>query len=161
MKPHQPKKNRITNKQRSTSDFKAKKIDFADVTEQNKKLGLAREKLVYKYEVAYLTQNGHYDLANQVLHTPIVEGDGAGFNISSFDPDCNPKYIEVKTTSGSKGTPFMISANEVAFSNENAENYYIYRVFNYDKNTNTGDFYILQGDVSKNRLLVPTEYKMY
>ncbi|HDR4901647.1 DUF3883 domain-containing protein [Bacillus wiedmannii] len=47
----------------------------------------------------------------------MVEGDGVGFDISSFDLDDNPKYIEVKTTSGGKGTPFMISANEVAFSN--------------------------------------------
>ncbi|BAR87222.1 uncharacterized protein KNN_06488 (plasmid) [Bacillus thuringiensis serovar tolworthi] len=157
-----PEKNRITNKQGSTStEFKAKKIDFADVTEQNKKLGLAGEKLVYKYEVEYLTQNGRYDLASQVSHTSIIEGDGTGFDISSFDLDGNPKYIEVKTTSGGKGTPFMISANEVAFSNKKAENYYIYRVFNYDKNTNTGNFYVLQGDISKNRLLVPTGYKVY
>ncbi|HCF55246.1 MAG TPA: DUF3883 domain-containing protein [Bacillus sp. (in: Bacteria)] len=47
----------------------------------------------------------------------MVEGDGVGFDISSFDLDDNPKYIEVKTTSGGKRTPFMISANEVAFSN--------------------------------------------
>ncbi|QWG55063.1 DUF3427 domain-containing protein [Bacillus mycoides] len=157
-----PEKNRMKNKKGSTStEFKARKIDFADATEQNKKLGVAGEKLVYKYEIEYLTQNGRSDLAIQVSHTSIIEGDGAGFDISSFDLDGNPKYIEVKTTSGGKGTPFMISANEVAFSNKKAESYYIYRVFNFDKNTNTGDFYILQGDVSKNRLLVPTEYKVY
>ncbi|PFA35456.1 hypothetical protein CN390_04315 [Bacillus cereus] len=157
-----PEKNRMKNKKGSTSkEFKATKIDFADATEQNKKLGLAGEKLVYKYEIEYLTKNGRSDLADQVSHTSIIEGDGAGFDISSFDLDGNPKYIEVKTTSGGKGTPFMISANEVAFSSKKAEDFYIYRVFNYDQNTNTGDFYILQGDVSKNRLLVPTEYKVY
>ncbi|AMR05747.1 hypothetical protein [Bacillus thuringiensis] len=72
-------KNRITNKRGSTStEFKARKIAFVDATEQNKKLGLAEEKLVYRYEVEYLTQNERYDLASQVLHTSIIEGDKKG-----------------------------------------------------------------------------------
>ncbi|RBP25394.1 hypothetical protein [Bacillus mycoides] len=60
-----PVKNRVTNKQGNTSTgFKAEKIDFADAMKQNKKLGVTGEKLVYKYEIDCLTQNGRYDLAN-------------------------------------------------------------------------------------------------
>lgn len=55
-------------------------------------------------------------LAEKVLHTAKIGGDGAGFDIRSFFPDGRLKFIEVKTTTGPKDTDFLISANEVAFS---------------------------------------------
>jgi hypothetical protein len=40
-------------------------------------------------------------------------------------------YVEVKTTNSGKYQPFLISANEVAFSDEFSSNYALYRVFEF------------------------------
>jgi hypothetical protein len=42
------------------------------------------------------------------------EGDGAGFDIASFDPDGRERFIEVKTTNGAATTPFFLTRNEMA-----------------------------------------------
>jgi hypothetical protein len=42
------------------------------------------------------------------------EGDGAGFDIASFDRDGSERLIEVKTTNGWGAHPFHISSNELA-----------------------------------------------
>ena len=55
-------------------------------------------------------------ISEKVIHTSVVEGDGTGYDILSYHPDGSVKYIEVKSTTGGIGTPFMMSLNEVNFS---------------------------------------------
>lgn len=64
------------------------------------------------------------------------EGDGAGYDILSREDDgVTPRYIEVKTTTGGIDTPFFFSDNELTFSKKNKQNYYLYRLYNFGKQT--------------------------
>jgi hypothetical protein len=57
------------------------------------------------------------------------DGDGAGYDILSFDPDGGrERLIEVKTTNGAARTPFFISRNERAVALERPSDWCIYRV---------------------------------
>lgn len=76
-----------------------------------------------------------------------LDNDSAGYDIMSYDVATEqPMYIEVKTTTEGKLTPFFMSAGEVAFSKRNAAQYHLYRVYNL-KNT-VAEYFELAGDIS-------------
>jgi hypothetical protein len=110
-------------------------------------------------ERSRLIAAGRADLAEKVVHTALTEGDGAGFDISSYDPDGRPKFVEVKTTTGPKDTDFLISANEVRFSMTHPDSYEICRIFQYDARLNSGRCYSIRGDITRHFRLTPTEYR--
>ena len=89
----------------------------------------------------------------------VVEGDGAGYDILSFNIKGQEKYIEVKTTKGPATTDFFISPNELEFSTQHAEDYSLYRVFEYDLESASAKVYVLEGDLSTQLNLQPTQYK--
>jgi len=126
---------------------------------ETRDLGNAGELLVPERERRRLLEAGRGDLAEQVVHTAKVEGDGTGFDIHSFFPDGRPKFVEVKTTTGPKDTDFLISANEVAFSATHPDNYELCRVFAYDAHLNSGSCYSIRGDITKWLRLSATEYR--
>jgi hypothetical protein len=79
-----------------------------------------------------------------VRHVSKLDGDGAGYDICSFNTDEKLIYIEVKSTTGKKETPFYMSASEYLFYELHKENYVIARVYEFDMNTKTGKIeYIL------------------
>ena len=88
------------------------------------------------------------------------EGDGAGYDIRSFEPDGRTKYIEVKTTTGGPESDSFASANELAFSKQHSDNYYLYRVYQYNKKNNCGHFYIRSGCLEDSFFIVPTQYRL-
>jgi hypothetical protein len=65
---------------------------------------------VVAYERHTLTQHGRPDLAQRIRHVAQMEGDGAGYDVLSFNQDGTVKYIEVKTTRGAAETAFFMSA---------------------------------------------------
>jgi Domain of unknown function (DUF3883) len=97
------------------------------LTEENTELGTEGERLVLEYEKEQLIDAGQPALAEQVAKVP----DGKGYDILSFTFEGKPKYIEVKTTTGNKDKPFPISANEVAFSQQQPDLYLLYRLFDF------------------------------
>ena len=97
------------------------------------------------------------DLAEKVSHVAVVEGDGAGYDVRSYTPTGDVKYIEVKTTRSGINTSFYITSNEVAFSSSHAETFYLYRLWNF--NTGSASMYILKGDVSESLTLDPVNYR--
>jgi len=109
------------------------KIDYLALEQRNRSLGLAGEEFVVDYERWNLKRNGLVKLSDQVVHTSVTEGDGAGYDIQSFDLNGNKQFIEVKTTAYTEATPFWISKNEVRFSREHHEQYQITRVFDFRK----------------------------
>jgi hypothetical protein len=115
---------------------------------------------VLRYEAELLAQKGRPDLAVQIVHVSKAEGDGAGYDILSFEADGKAKYIEVKTTTGSSDSDFFVSAAEVAFANQHATDYWLYRVFNYDKTSDTGSVYIIPGPLSTQFILVPMQFRV-
>jgi hypothetical protein len=145
----------------ATKTFRgSKSVDYSARDAKNRELGLAGELAVLEYEKALLISAGHPELAKRVRHVSEIEGDSAGYDIESCTPDAEAKYIEVKTTKGGVSTDFFMSSNEVKFSSEHAEHYYIYRVHDFDKDTQGGRFFVVRGTVIDNFELIPTQYRV-
>jgi hypothetical protein len=103
------------------------KFDPAKRDARNRRLGAYGEEAVYKSERGRLSQMGRDDLARRVRWVSKEDGDGAGYDILSFDDQGRERFLEVKTTLGSRKTPFFISRNEKEFSDEAGDRFRIYR----------------------------------
>ena len=119
-------------------------------------LGRAGEEWVRDQEERRLREAGRGDLATKVEWTSEEKGDGAGYDIRSFEADGTEIYIEVKTTSRGKSAPFVISRNEVSASRHFGDAYRIYRVFDFKR---APRHYVLSGAVEENCDLRPTAYE--
>jgi hypothetical protein len=137
----------------------ARVTDYETLDRENRTLGKAGEKLVFAYEKTLLADAGRHDLLWEVRHVAEEDGDGAGYDIKSVTPEGEVKYIEVKTTRGPASTSFIVTRNEVEFSEEYRDNYYLYRVYNYDEGANTGSLYILRGSVKDSFGLEPMRFR--
>lgn len=111
----------------------AVKFDVAERDARNRRLGLAGEELVFAHERANLKSLGRDDLAKKVRWVSQEDGDGAGYDIASFERDGAPKLIEVKTTNGWERTPFHITRNEINVANENRDSWQLIRLWNFAK----------------------------
>ena len=145
----------------SKDNFRTKKSpDYALKESKNRKLGLVGEELVLKYEKESLISLGKEDLAEKVIHTSQVEGDGAGYDIKSFNEDGSIKYIEVKTTRGNINTDFYMSPRELRFAELNKDSFCLYRVFDLQKRTNNGKFFLFNGDINNSFNKIPTGFRL-
>lgn len=133
-----------------------RKLDFPAIDEKNRALGRKGEEWVRNYEQKRLRDLGFPELANQVDWTSDRIGDGTGYDIQSFNDDGSTRYIEVKTTNAGASTPFYVSQNEVDFSDEAGESYFIYRVFDFSTDPK---FYELQGSLNITACLEVTAYR--
>lgn len=138
--------------------FNASKSNYIARNEKNSKLGLAAELLVLRYEKEELLKVGRADLANKVIHTSVLQGDGAGYDIQSFKSDGTYRYIEVKATKGGIDSEFFISPNELAFSEEHPGEYELIRVYDYNLENDCGKFYKIEGSLTGKIQLKPTQY---
>lgn len=144
--------------------FKIRKSpDYAMRDAKNKALGDLGEALVLKYEKNRLEKSERKDLAEKVTHTSQVEGDGAGYDIKSYDVDGavkhSVKYIEVKTTRGDINTDFFMSPREIEFSKTHKKHFFLYRVYGLTEE-NDGTFYVVKGDVTEEFDPQPTGFKL-
>jgi len=143
-----------------TKEFRSRKApDYGLMDSKNKKLGLEGELFILEQEIRLLKEAGRHDLVEKVIHVSVVEGDGAGHDVKSFDFNGSPKFIEVKTTKGSASTPFFISPNELEYSKNCPDGYHLYRLFEFDPNTKSGKVYVLRGDLTAQINIIPTQYK--
>jgi len=143
----------------STIEFQTRKSpNYVLRQESNSALGLLGEELVLKKEIESLRNAGRDDLADKVVHVSVVEGDGAGHDIKSFTTDGKVKFIEVKSTKGNATAAFFISPNEVEFSRKNANNFYLYRLYDLDSATRSAKIYVLSGDLTNSLELRPTQF---
>jgi hypothetical protein len=117
--------------------------------ERNRQLGIAGEELVLLHEKARLMAAGMGELADEVVHVSVMEGDSAGYDIRSFELDGSPRFIEVKTTRGEANTSFYLSANEVAFSTVNHGSYFLYRLYEYDASKKSSKMFLLSGSMTE------------
>lgn len=111
----------------------ARKFDVAGRDEKNRALGRAGEERVLAHERSSLTLAGRDDLAKAVRWVADEDGDGAGYDIASFNPDGSPRLIEVKTTNGWERTPFYISRNELAVADERRADWSLVRLWNFSR----------------------------
>jgi hypothetical protein len=145
----------------TTRTFRASKAaDYAGIDAKNRTLGSAGECLVLDYERDMLIRKGRTDLAQRVRHVADIEGDGAGYDVMSFNEDGTIKYIEVKTTRGPAETTFFLSAHELVFAHQHREHYRVYRVYHYSSQTHTGKCYIIAGTPEPWFEMTPTQYRL-
>lgn len=110
------------------------KTNYLEREQRNTQLGELGEELVLNYEQWFLRNIGKEKLA-ECIEWVSKEDDTAGFDILSFNSDGTDKYIEVKTTKLGKETPFFFSKGELDFSERNANDYYLFRLFNFNSDT--------------------------
>ena len=73
-----------------------RKFDPVERDFRNRQLGAAGEEMIYEREKSTLIAAGRLDLARKVRWTSREDGDGAGFDIRSFDASGREKFIEVR-----------------------------------------------------------------
>lgn len=119
----------------------AMRYDVAERDERNRVLGRRGEELVVQHERQALTQSDRRDLAERVRWVSDLDGDGAGFDIASFLPDGRERLIEVKTTNGWERTPFHISGNELAVSEQRRSEWCLLRLWNFSREPKAFELY--------------------
>ena len=125
--------------------FKGVVIDYDAENKNSKSIGDGGEELVIIKEKKYLALNGLSDLATEVKKSK----DGEGYDILSFDLNRSKKFIEVKTTTGIDTRPFIMTDNEWEFMRRNSEQYHLYRIYDYDKETKRGKLFCLSGNLEE------------
>ncbi len=108
-----------------------RKFDPAARDERNRALGKSGEERVFFSERSRLASEGRDDLARRVRWVSQEEGDGAGYDILSFDAGGHERLLEVKTTTGYQLTPFYISENERSLSEERPDTFRLVRVYDF------------------------------
>ncbi len=111
----------------------ARKYDVAGRDARNRSLGRAGEERILAHERASLLSAGRTDLAESIRWVSQVDGDGAGYDIRSFDTDGSDRLIEVKTTNGWERTPFHITRNELAVAEAHREEWRLVRLWNFTR----------------------------
>jgi hypothetical protein len=135
--------------------YKARKYDFSK--RESEKLGKSGEEWVVRYERLRLIEVERPDLAEKVERISETSGDGAGYDVLSFEEDGTERFIEVKTTNSGKESPFLITANELDFSEDYSEKYYLYRVFNFKKSPK---LFMLKGCLKDRYKITPTAFRV-
>lgn len=109
----------------------ARKYDVAGRDARNRALGRAGEARVLPHERASLRAAGRSDLAEHIRWVSDLDGDGAGYDIRSFDSDGRDRLIEVKTTNGWDRTPFHITRNELAVAEARRDDWRLVRLWSF------------------------------
>jgi len=105
-----------------------RKFDPVERDHQNRSLGKAGEAFVVDLEKRKLADADRLDLAGKVRWIACEDGDGAGYDVLSYNPNGQERLIEVKTTNGSARTPFFITRNECEIAIDRSADWLIYRV---------------------------------
>lgn len=142
----------------TTAQFRGRKVRRPSDSEL-REIGYAGELLVLEHERSRLRSAGLHDLAQEVEHVSVTQGDGVGYDIRSFEENGSEIHIEVKTTVAGPGASFEISANEVRYSQAYSDNFAIFRLVNFSREPDRADFYIQRGAISNNYKLVPSSYR--
>lgn len=138
-----------------TPRFSPARRDYLAQEARNRSLGRAGELFVLEVEARSLHAAGKRKLAERVEHVAASQGDGLGFDVLSFEVDGRERLIEVKTTAFSDLTPFYVSRNELARSERDAEQYYLYRLFDFRDRPR---MFSLQGAIAGQCQLDPISY---
>jgi hypothetical protein len=140
----------------SPRDRIPRKLDFAERDDRNRTLGREGESWTLGHERFRLGDARRSDLAARVLWVSDSEGDGTGYDIASFDEDGATRFVEVKTTNGGSSTPFVVTRNEVEFSQEAGPAFHLYRLFAF---ASAPRLFILRGALTDTVELVELNYR--
>lgn len=136
--------------------FLPRQIDYVAREASNRMTGDIGELLILEEERLALERVGRKDLAKKVRHISKEEGDGAGFDILSFNCEGSERYLEVKTTKRGINAPFFVTPTEVERSKVENEAYELHRLFGLPSKRNGR--YILSGSLEDTCILLPSGY---
>lgn len=126
---------------------------------RNRKLGKAGEERVFEFEKRRLYDIGRKDLSVRVCWVARDKGDGYGYDILSFagvgDQAERERWLEIKTTTGPKITPFFITRNELSVSGQRPDIFRIIRLYDFGPQARA---YCLKPPLEKRVTLSPTIY---
>lgn len=108
-----------------------RRFDPAARDQLNRALGRAGEERILEQERRSLIGFDRPDLARKVRWVSEEDGDGAGYDIRSYDPSGKERLIEVKTTRGSNTTPFYLTRNENDVAKERPDAFRLYRLYDF------------------------------
>jgi hypothetical protein len=109
----------------------SRRVDVAARDAENRALGEAGEAFIFDLERMRLRDAGKRHLADRVRWVSRDEGDGAGFDIASFDERGRERLIEVKTTNGWERTPFHVTRNELAVADAHRNTWVLARLHDF------------------------------
>lgn len=136
--------------------FRPVKTNFLEKEQNNRTLGELGEQFVLDFEKSRLIKAGKIKFAEKIEWVSKEKGDGLGYDILSKNTNGTDRYIEVKTTKLSKNTPIFLTKNELSFSRKNSTDFFLYRVFNFEKRPK---LFILNGEYDSFCRLQPQVYK--
>lgn len=112
--------------------FSPVEVDYDARNRRIIELGAKGEKWVCQYEQTLLLDKGRADLAKRVENVSVTRGDGLGYDVLSFNDDGTEKHIEVKTTAGAYSRQFYVTRNELEYSRQHPDTFFLYRVYDYE-----------------------------
>lgn len=133
-----------------------RRLDWAALDERNHRLGRAGEAWTMEFERRRLQEAHLQREALKIEWTSQLVGDGTGFDILSYSTAEERRFIEVKTTNGPIASPFVISRNELEFSKEADDAFFLYRLFQFRDEPR---LFQLRGEVSKHVHLEAIDYR--
>jgi len=133
-------------------------VDYVAQNTEQIELGYCGEEFVFLEEKRKVKS---YNLPNtkEVVWVSKDEGDGLGYDIRSYNKKGEVIYIEVKTTRGKEKSSFYITANELLKSQQEAERYFLYRVYNFDMEQKRGEISVIRGSLD-DYCIVPLAYRV-
>lgn len=136
--------------------FRAVKRDYLEREARNQSLGLAGEEFVALFEHWRRVELGQPRLAEKVEHVAQTKGDGLGYDVLSYESDGKERFIEVKTTTFGRDTPFFVSRGELTLSHGATDQFHLYRLFEFRSAPRLFD---LAGSLEHHCLLDPVTYR--
>jgi hypothetical protein len=134
------------------------KINYLKKEQDNRTLGERGEELVISYEQYRLIKAGKENLADKIEWVSKERGDGTGYDVLSKNVNGTDRYIEVKTTKLTKETPIYLSKTEVSFAILKKQDFYLYRVYNFDSKP---QIFIKNDQYGSFCTLLPESFKGY
>lgn len=139
--PSYGKNDKNSTRKEKKKAFNARKVDFDEVNKRNKEIGEEGELFVLRHEIKQLGE----PLGSKVRHVAKDDGDGAGYDILSYDKTGQVRFLEVKTTTGGIETPFFLTENERLFLEMYGDEAEIVRVYNFNVQEKNGQIYRISG----------------
>ena len=133
-----------------------RKFDPAERDARNRVLGKQGEERILQSERARLRDAGRPDLARKVRWVSEEIGDGAGFDVLSFNLSSSERLLEVKTTSGHQLTPFYLTENERQLSAERPDEFRLVRLYDFLRSPRAFE---LTPPLEQSVVLRPTNYR--
>jgi hypothetical protein len=138
--------------------YKPIKVNYLEKEQNNRSLGEQGENFVIEFEKHRLIKAGKDRLSDKIEWVSKEFGDGLGYDILSKNNNGTDRFIEVKTTKLAKETPIYLSKNEVGFASKMKKDFYLYRVFDFEKRPR---LFIKNGTYESFCKVIPQTYKGY